>query len=405
MKNFKFLVSKIQQAHESLQLSAVNAVNRHITVRNWLIGYYIFEFEQEGEDRAKYGNKLLEKLESRLQKLKLKNVTSPELSRFRTFYLTYPTILNQIPQEISSVASEEILGTLSQELAVAKTSSKILGTVSQELAIFKNLHVEKSSTVQVIPSHHLRDLFGCASFSHFAEIIKIDDTTKRLYYEMLIIKTSPSVRELRRAIDTMSYERTGLSKNKRATLQQIEQKIKPARIVDAVKDIYIFDFLGLPQTATVDEATLETALLNHLEKFILELGNGFCFEARQKRILIGDEYFFVDMVFYHRILHCHVLIELKVDRFSPAYASQLKTYLNFFDKNLRAKSDNPPIGILLVTDKNKALVEYAGASLSDKMFVSKYSIMLPSKRQLENFIRKELQKSIGKRKLLIKKKK
>jgi hypothetical protein len=140
----------------------------------------------------------------------------------------------------------------------------------------------------------------------------------------------------------------------------------------------------------MDENALETALLSHLEKFILELGNGFCFEARQKRILIGDEYFFVDMVFYHRILHCHVLIELKVDKFDSSYASQLKTYLNYYDKNFRGINDNPAIGILMVTDKNKALVEYAGASIKDKMFVSKYAVALPSKKQLEDFIKREL---------------
>mgnify|MGYP000308325303 CR=1 FL=1 len=128
----------------------------------------------------------------------------------------------------------------------------------------------------------------------------------------------------------------------------------------------------------------------YVEKFIIELGNGFCFEARQKRILIGDEYFFIDMVFYHRILKCHVIVELKVDEFNHVHASQLKTYLNFYNKNFRTKGDNPPIGILMVTNKNKALVEYATSGISEKVFVSKYAVALPSKKQLENFIKNEL---------------
>ncbi len=373
--NFKLLANNIQKVHEALQQSAVNAVNRHITLRNWLFGYYIVNFEQNGEDKAVYGDKLLEKLAAKLVKLKLKGVTAAELSRYRKFYLTYPSIL----------------GTVSQKLMIENSELQIPGTVSQELKTLESLNQKAiAGFSKKEKTEHLTQLFAQTSFSHFAELIKIDEEYKRLYYEMLMIKTNPSVRELRRAIATLSYERTGLSKNKKLSLQQIEQKIKPAQAADAVKDFYFFDFLDLPLPETVDEKDLETALLNHLEKFILELGNGFCFEARQKRILIGDEYFFIDMVFYHRLLHCHVLVELKVDKFDTAYASQLKTYLNYFDKKIRGKHDNPPIGILLVTDKNKALVEYAGAGISDKMFVSKYAVALPSKKQLENFIKREL---------------
>jgi len=357
MMNFKLLINNIQKAHSVLQQSAVTAVNRHITLRNWLFGFYIVQFEQQGEDRAKYGVKLLSKLETQLLRYKVKGITAAELSRCRQFYLLYPNIL----------------GTLSQELIPEAISLNILGTVSQELKPTKT-KVLNPVVVPVISKekqHHLQQLFQQTSYSHFTELIKLEDEFKRMYYELLILKTHPSVRELRRAIATLAYERTGLSVNKKLSFKQIEKKIKPVKAADAIKDFYFFDFLNLPATETIDETDLETALLNHLEKFILELGNGFCFEARQKRILIGDEYFFVDMVFYHRILKCHVLIELKVDKFNAGYASQLKTYLNYFSKNIKTKNDNPPIGILLVTDKNKALVEYAGAGISDKMFVSK----------------------------------
>ena len=176
------------------------------------------------------------------------------------------------------------------------------------------------------------------------------------------------------------------------SLQLIEQKIKPTKAHDAIKDFYFFDFLKVPAPSTLNEQELETALLNHLQTFILELGNGFCFEAQQKRILIGGEYYFVDMVFYHRILKCHVLVELKVDEFTSSHTSQLQAYLNYYNKNIKQKGDNPPIGILLVTNKNSALVEYASAGISEKMFVSKYAVALPTKKQLQQFIKNELKK-------------
>ncbi len=175
-------------------------------------------------------------------------------------------------------------------------------------------------------------------------------------------------------------------------MQTIARKIKPTKPADAIKDFYFFNFLELTNVNVVDETQLETALLNHLEKFILELGNGFCFEARQKRILIGDEYLFIDMVFYHRILKCHVLVELKVDKFNAAHATQLKNYIKYYNKQIKVKGDNPTVGILLVTDKNKALVEFTRDGLTEKMFVSKYAVELPTKRQLENFIKRELKK-------------
>lgn len=375
--NFKLLHKQINEVNSLLQNSAVNAVNKHITIRNWIIGFYIYEYEQKGEDRAKYGDKLLQKLEFQFKKKSLKGLTESDLSRFRKFYTYYPSIL----------------GTVSQESNIKELNLPILGTLSQE---FNSIPTSLSdiSIVDNSKKHtaHYSKLFAQTSFSHFTELIKISEPTKRAYYELLILQTHPSVRELRRAIDTLSFERTGLSKNKKLSFETISKKIKPTKPVDAIKDFYFFDFLDLDNIDVVDESHLETALLNHLEKFILELGNGFCFEARQKRILIGDEYFFIDMVFYHRILKCHVIIELKVDSFNHSYASQLKTYLKFYNKEIKQKTDNPAIGILLVADKNRTLVEYAVDGIDEKMFVSKYAVELPTKKQLENFIKNELKK-------------
>jgi predicted nuclease of restriction endonuclease-like (RecB) superfamily len=375
--NFKILAQQIESIHEALQTNAVNAVNRHITFRNWVIGLYIVKYQQKGEDRAKYGNKLLEKLAMKFSKTTLKGLTAPELSRCRQFYITYPSIL----------------GTVSQESVILQLNPSILGTVSQEFESMPVRVLENIGGINMsLFTKHYNQLFSTTSYSHFSELIKISDIYKRTYYELLVCKTTLSVRELRDSINTLSYERTGLSKNKNLSLQTISSKIKPTKAADAIKDFYFFNFLDLPNVDVVDETQLETALLNHLEKFILELGNGFCFEARQKRILIGDECFFIDMVFYHRILKCHVLVELKVDKFNAAHATQLKNYIKYYNKEVKMKGDNPTIGILLVTDKNKALVEFTMDGLTEKMFVSKYAIKLPTKRQLENFIKRELRK-------------
>jgi hypothetical protein len=245
--NFKILSNQIQQAHSLLQNSAVAAVNKHITFRNFIIGYYIVEYEQKGEDRAKYGDKLLEKLEINLTKTNIKGLTAPELSRYRKFYTLYPTILqNVIQQSDLKQLITPILGTVSQEY------NSITAMVSGA-SIFKN--TQKIAT-------HYNHLFNQTSFSHFVELIKIDDITKRNYYELLILQTQPSVRELRKSINTLSYERTGLSNNKKLSFKAIANKITPTKPVDAIKDFYFFNFVGLESIDIVDEKKLETALLS-----------------------------------------------------------------------------------------------------------------------------------------------
>lgn len=377
--NFKLLIAQIEQTHTALQESAVKAVNSRLTIRNWLIGCYIFEYEQKGEDRAKYGKLLLQKIATHLNS---PGLSFRNLKLFRQFYVCYP----QIGQTVSAQF---------HELSIGQAASAQLMQIGQTLSDQSGKNKENSLALKTAP---LKDpdwaqkILANIPFSHFTELIKINDLLKRRYYELAIIKQTLSVRELKRQVNSLSFERLGLSSNKTKALAQIEKSIKPVKAAEAIKDFYFFEFLQLPHAEVVEESDLETALLNNLEKFILELGNGFCFEARQKRILIGDEYFFIDMVFYHRILQCHVLIELKVDQFNHAHAAQLKTYLNYYSKKIKTKNDKPPIGILLVTDKNKALVEYATEGITEKMFVSKYAVQLPTQKQLESFIKQELKK-------------
>jgi predicted nuclease of restriction endonuclease-like (RecB) superfamily len=222
------------------------------------------------------------------------------------------------------------------------------------------------------------------------QLFPINDPIKRAFYEMECIKGNWSVRELKRQINTLYYERSGMSRRPDQLSRLVQEKGEQANAADIIKSPFTFEFLGLKAKHVVYESDLEQALVDHLEGFLLEMGHGFCFEAKQKRILIGDEYYFIDLVFYHRVLKCHILVELKIDELKHEHIGQLKTYINYYKKEIMLESDNPPIGILLVTRNKKALVEYAVADSDLQLFVSRYMIELPSKERLEEFIRKEL---------------
>lgn len=375
--NFKKLAFHIQQTNDFLQQNAVKAVNRHITLRNWLIGFYIVEFEQKGNDRAQYGNQLIAELS---KTIKIKGLSETNLKLCRQFYNTYPQILGLLPQEFDE----------------KNTVLSIGQSPTDQLQIIDNLlnKISRSITDQSFKKDNYPFTFVFStSFTHLVELIKIDDPTKRHFYELLILKTQPSVKELKRQINSLTYERIGLTTNSKNTFDEAMQKIKPQQTTDLVKSHYFFEFLNIRQPQLIEETELEQALIEHLQQFIIELGNGFCFEARQKRLLIGDEYYFIDLVFYHRILKCHVLVELKTEVAKHEHIGQLKSYLNYYKKNIRETNDSPPVGILLVTNQNKALVEYAIADSDLDIFVSKYQLQLPDKAKLEAFINNELRKT------------
>lgn len=356
--SFNTLVNNILQVHSNFQENTVRAINLNLTLRNWLIGFHIIEFEQNGKDRAQYGTQLLKNIASSTKLINIKSVDMAELSRFRQFYLTYPYFFR----------------TVSQYLDKNSNAFRILGTVSQEF------ETEKFSSPELLTK---------VSFSHFVEFIKISNVQKRIFYESECTAGTWSIRELRRQIDSLLYERCGMSIDANKLLAQTKDQAQVMTIDEIVKSSFVFEFLGLKKQETVLESDLEQALCDHLQEFILELGNGFCFEARQKRILIDDEYFYVDLVFYHRFLKCHVLLEIKTDRFKHEYLSQLNTYVSYFNDQVKRTDDNPTIGILLCTSKGKKLVEYALAGMDEKLFVSKYLVELPSKEQLEDFVMKE----------------
>jgi predicted nuclease of restriction endonuclease-like (RecB) superfamily len=373
--NFELLVDTISKTHSHFQQQAVKAVNISLTLRNWLIGFYIVEFEQEGEDRAAYGTGLLNRL---ALGIKIKGLVSAELSRCRQFYFCYPQILGSLTQEFKSLIPSQILGALTQE--------------SQEEDEFQLGRLPSTKSENDL--HHLKGgvLVSKLSFTHFVELIKIGDNLKRTFYELECIKGTWSVRELKRQINSLYYERSGMSKKPQMLSETTHQKAEMERPSDIVKSVYAFEFLGLKAKDAMEESDLETALLDHLQDFMMEMGHGFCLESRQKKILIGDEYFYIDLVFYHRILKCHVLVELKVEDFNHHNIGQLNTYVNYYKANIMQEDDNPTVGILLVTNNNSALVEFATAGMENKLFVSKYLLELPKKELLEAFIKNELQK-------------
>lgn len=394
--NFTDLKESIQHISGALRQSAMAAINIHLTVRNWLIGFYIVEFEQKGEDRARYGEKLLQNLADAFDE---EGLSHRNLKRYRQFYQTYPQISVYIPYFFQKYFSEIGQSPIAQSQSADKEGAGIgpslmaqLGESKKNNVILQSLIAESHTKEFADQLLHVDKLISNLSYTHLTLLFPIDDPVKRRFYEAECIKGTWSVRELKRQIDTLYFERSGISRKPELLSTEIQEKSEKSRMTDIIKSPFTFEFLGLKAKDVAYESDLEQALIDHLEEFLMELGHGFCFEGRQKRIIIGDEYFFCDLVFYHRILKCHVLVDLKVDSFSHEHIGQLKTYVNYYRKKMMQPDDNPPVGILLVTNKNNALVEYAIADSDHELFVSKYIIELPDKKQLEQFINQEYAK-------------
>jgi predicted nuclease of restriction endonuclease-like (RecB) superfamily len=359
---FENLVLSIRSVDRNLAAHAGRAINLSLTLRNWLIGCYIAEYELRGADRAQYGEKLMARLAVRLTENGVSRTEERELRRYRQFYQTYPQIREALTPELRKQLP----------LPAKNLSSPIRESATPETGLAG------------------KELITTLSFTHIAELLAIEDPLKRQFYETECSRGNWGVRELKRQIASLYFERSGLSRDK-AKLARLAQA--GARQVEphlAIRDPYIFEFLGLKPREVMGESHLEDQLLDKLQEFLLELGHGFCFEARQKRVLIGDTYGFIDLVFYHRILKCHVLIELKLQEFTHENIGQLNTYVSWYSKNVMAEGDNPPIGILLCTQKDHALVEYALAGMDNQLFVSKYQLHLPEREQLQRELERTL---------------
>jgi predicted nuclease of restriction endonuclease-like (RecB) superfamily len=364
--NYDTLVQSIVTLHREARGRAALAVNSALVLRNWMIGAYLVEFEQDGADRAAYGTGLLARLSGDLQQHALKGVSPDVLERMRLLYLLYP----QLRLHISATMTQNLPGfsRMEQSLEISATPSR-----KSEAAVLTPLSGE-----------HLLQF----SWSHLVELVRLDDPWKRAFYENECLKGNWSVRQLQRQIGSLLYERTGLSSDKTAVIEAARAQASeaPTVIADLIRDPYVLEFTGLAERPHYRESDLEGALLDHLQSFLLELGAGFCFEARQKRITVGNEHDYIDLVFYHRRLRCHLLIELKVRAFKHGDAGQMNFYLNYWKTKEMDEGDNPPVGLLLCSAKDATKVEYAIAGMDQQLFVSRYLVALPSVEQLQSFI-------------------
>jgi len=360
---FSELISTLEGLHHQLSRQAARQADQLLTLRNYLFGFYIVEFEQHGTDRAAYGQQLHKRLSIELQKYAIKGISDRSLRQYRQFYLTYPQIWQTLSAKFKLPDFEAI----------------------HQIEVQKAMRED-----QDLPALDTSLLLDRLTYSHFVELLKVANPLLRRFYEVEALKNNWKVHELKRAITTLLAQRTGLSTNKAAVIARI-QKNQPAGLADLIHDPYLLEFLGLQEKPEYTENDLEKAIIAHLQDFLLELGRGFCFEARQKRISFGNRHYRIDLVFYHRILKCHVLIDLKIGEFDHADTGQMTMYLNYYKANEMSVGDNPPVGIILCASKDNALVEYATSGMANEVFVSQYLAELPDKEQLKALIERESQ--------------
>ena len=244
-------------------------------------------------------------------------------------------------------------------------------------------------------------LFSNLSFTHFVQLLPISDSLERTFYELESIKGCWSARELKRQINSGYYVRSGLSRDKEALRQLVNQHASLNNMVETIKSPFVFEFLGLEGKDIVEESDLESALMDHLQQFLLELGTGFCFEARQKRILVDNQYYYCDLVFYNRLIHSGVIVELKSHPLDYKDVAQLNMYLAYYRKNMMAEGDNPPVGILMCTGAGEEMVEYATAGIDENMFISNYMLKLPSKEDLTKWLKKMVKEASRRARIVI----
>jgi predicted nuclease of restriction endonuclease-like (RecB) superfamily len=382
--SFAHLVRSIRELHEQCAAQVNRAVNVTLTLRNWAIGGYIHHYELHGSDRARYGEAMMEALSAELTKKGMTTAEPPRLYSYLSFFRAYPIIADVIPAEwhqamplTPQIEEGQIFRSVTGKSS-KKAETQIFRSVTGKLEVSGKMLVER------------------LSYTHLELLTPITDPLKRAFYEIECIRGSWPVRALRRQISTLYFERSGLSKNPEKLAAMVRSGIPPEEPALAIRDPYIFEFLGMKaREAEMTEDDLETALLDHLQEFMLELGEGFCLEARQKSIVIGRTRGFVDLVFYHRVLRCHVLMELKINDFTHESLGQLNSYVTWYRRHMMKPGDNPPIGLLLCTDRDRSVVEYAMAAMDNALFVSQYKLELPDAKKLQRFLMKTLRELEG----------
>ena len=389
-QSYAALLKAIESANKQMVGRAAAVVNQALVLRNWLVGAYIVEYEQGGVDRAEYGARLLERLARDLATRGIKGLDPRVLRDCRSCYRLYPQIRGSVTPELTVVPfSASIRGSLTRELKQSLEGLDISSPVVTESGDEATSTKSTAKTPVALPAPLNLEMLLRLSWTKLAELVRIDDPWKRAFYENECLASNWSVRQLQRQIESLLYERTGLSTDKRAVIARARRQASEApaeSIADLIRDPYVLEFTGLAERPAYSEDDLETALLDHLQRFLLELGAGFCFEARQFRVTTGNRHHRVDLVFYHRRLRCHVLLDLKVRAFRPADAGQMNFYVNWFQANMMAEGDGPPVGIILCSGRKETEVEFATGGMDNKLFVSRYLTALPSVEQLKALV-------------------
>ena len=361
--NFTELVELMERTDAALRQQAARSIDRALVVRNWLLGRHIVEYEQNGLDRAHYGEQLIQRLADALS-ARRRGFSYRSLQLFKRFYLTYRGNLqtgsaqSQLPAAWPTAIVQTPSAQSSPEPALA--SAEVLS------------HLAAGFTV---------------SWSHYAFLVQIADDRERRFYEIEAGRENWSLTEFKRQFNSGLYERLALSRDQAALQQLAQEGHVLAKPVDAVKDPYILEFLGLEERPAYSESDLEQAIIDKLEHFLLELGKGFLYHSRQFRLTFHEKHFWVDLVFYNRLLRCFVLLDLKIGDLTHEDLGQMQMYVNYFDRQLKAPDENPTIGILLCKTKDDALVEMTLPAGNATIFASRYQLYLPSKEELKTQLR------------------
>ncbi len=362
--NFEQLVDLCHDTHQQFVSAACRTIDTHLVARNFMFGLYIVHFEQEGEDRARYGKQTLKALSKALKSAAGRGFSVDNLELMRRFYILFRSeILRlQTSETVSRIffpeASEK-----SETLSRISPESQLSALPSQEM-------------VSKLPSHFT------LGWSHYVELLTLDDADERRFYEIEAAANRWGVRELRRQIASSLYQRLALSREKAEIRRLASDGQVVEKAADLIKNPLVLEFLGLEEHPHYSEDDLESAIINKLESFLLELGKGFLFEARQKRFTFDNDHFHVDLVFYNRLLRCYVLIDLKRDKLTHQDLGQMQMYVNYFDRQVRLPEELPAVGIVLCHRKNDALVELT-LPKDANIFASKYQLFLPSKAELK----------------------
>uniref|UniRef100_Q3AS86 Cytoplasmic protein n=1 Tax=Chlorobium chlorochromatii (strain CaD3) TaxID=340177 RepID=Q3AS86_CHLCH len=383
--NYQQLLALFKETHCELQHKAARSVDTALVIRNWLFGWYIVEFEQGGAERTVlYGKSLINRLSQELKSLGLKGISPTSLKQCRTFYLAYEKIGQALPDQCrGKLRISEVLQ------ALPAKSENELPEIQQALPVisFEVLH----NIPQIV--HELSTTLAGSfklGWTHYVALLTISNADERSFYEIEAYHNSWGARELERQIAASLFERLALSRDKEEICQLAQKGQVVEKATDIIKNPFVLEFLGLEEKSSYSEHALETAIINHLEHFLLELGKGFLFEARQKRFTFDNDHFYVDLVFYNRLLRCYVLIDLKRDKLTHQDLGQMQMYVNYFDRYVKTDDELPTIGIVLCHRKNDALVELTLPKDSN-IFASKYQLYLPSKEELK----RELEEAAG----------